>query len=155
MSEKDMNKEMAVTAEEAVRTAKEQFGITLDYSENSVKSVEEILTRIYKQLHPNVFKHLFGGRQEPITEQQLEEITHLWGAYIGEIIRKNHGGTWSEVQWPSEGMFTALKIGDDITVFPPNKVKKRLTFGDSDKVDFYYSALSMKIKEETGKVDSK
>ena len=154
MSEKDMNKEMAVTAEEAVRTAKEQFGITLDYSENSVKNVEEILTRIYKQLHPNIFKHLFGGGQEPITEQQLEEITHLWGAYIGEVIRRHQGGSWSWVEWEKVPL-AALKIGDDITVFPPNKVKKRLTCGDSDKLDFYYSALSMKIKEETGKVDSR
>lgn len=77
---------MEKEADLAVRLAQDRFSITLDYSPESVEQVEQILSKIYASRQRN---------HSP--EENLSSMSYfVWGAYIGEVIKKLKGGTWHE-----------------------------------------------------------
>lgn len=69
-------------AEQALEVAKES-GVTLDFSDNSIKDVEKILAQCHRE-----FKKLKS-------EEGFHGLSMMFGAYIGEVVRKKgFGGTW-------------------------------------------------------------
>lgn len=122
---------MAALAQDAVNQAQGQFQVSLDYSEASIAKVESILAQLGTSL------------PDPKREQQAM----LWGAYIGEVARRHHGGAWVV---PSDGPFTGvitLQAADGNSFSPPAKVHKRLTNGDEDNVAFYYRVMFNRDKK--------
>lgn len=74
---------MSYCATEAARWTKEQKGIELDYSMDSIQIIEEELDNLSKQVNKaNPQKGTFGQAMG-------------YGAYIGEVVRKHYGGTWA------------------------------------------------------------
>jgi len=74
---------MRAYAEEAVRLAAEDHGMTLDYSPESISPLETVLSA-----------------RTPIPESEHEEATRLWGAYYGEIFRRRYPADWIMAIYP-------------------------------------------------------
>jgi hypothetical protein len=118
-------------AEEAVRLAGEAFRANLDYSPASVEILEVIL----------------GGREQPLSESD-EEVdvrreSFLWGAYLGEVMRRHFGWRWT-VSTPTGVDIAMVRERDDADpsyCFPIDRVEKRLTLGETEIVHFYMHAL--------------
>jgi len=71
-------------ADGSVQTAKSDYGITLDYQPASVKKVDDILTKLHGQYLKDPKNRRWG----------LEGMG--WGAYVGEVIRRQYGGHWGK-----------------------------------------------------------
>ena len=71
-------------ADGSVEQAKSVYNITLDYKPDSVKKVDGILTK----LHGEYLKDRTNKRW------RLEGLG--WGAYVGEVIRRQYGGHWDK-----------------------------------------------------------
>jgi hypothetical protein len=82
-SPENIDKYMASLSAQAVKRAGSSYGVNLDYSPDSVKEVEKILGAKY-------------GLQEthPMTEAEIVDAAHLWGAYIGEVMKRVHPAHW-------------------------------------------------------------
>jgi hypothetical protein len=80
----DPNQFMAALAEEAIRYAATR-NVTLDYSPDSVAKVEEMLEELHKS---------FAAGQ--LSDIDLQLHAHQFGAYIGEVLRRQYGGHWAE-----------------------------------------------------------
>jgi hypothetical protein len=80
-----VNTYMHKQAEYAVDLAQERFDITLDYSPESVEQVEQIQAQIREKYE-----------QKPADADISFQAYFIWGAYIGEVIKKLKGGTWHE-----------------------------------------------------------
>jgi len=106
-------------ADNAIIYAKER-GIILDFSQESINKLEDIL-----QKDKNKF-----FRKEEINIQ-----TRMFGAFLGEVIRKNIGGTWMF----SKNLFI-LKF-DEFELFPFNRVYKRITEGEEFNIYHYYKVI--------------
>lgn len=108
------------------------FGIMLDYSEESIEAVEEILNNYRKSLPRNML-----GRYKKKLEKDEKtiQIAEILGGYIGEVIRKYIGG-----EWFIEDDIVTLVI-NDTKIFPSVKVFKRIKNGSEDSVYFYYKTL--------------
>jgi hypothetical protein len=74
---------MVSLSAQAVERASSSYGITLDYSPDSVKQVETMLATKYEL-----------QKTHPMTEQEIADAAHLWGAYIGEVIKHIHPAHW-------------------------------------------------------------
>jgi hypothetical protein len=123
-SSDDIDAFMTSLSARAVERAKSGYGVTLDYSADSVKEVEKLLAMKYDL-----------ARTHPMTEEETSDAAHLWGAYIGEVIKRQHPSHWERDS--SAGGKGALPIVFNDTgeqSFPCAWVYHRLKNGDEDNV---------------------
>lgn len=114
----------------AIQTAKLTFDESLDFSSDSLDQVERIMSKLHKQAtEPGADK---------LTEQQVSELSTLWGIYVGEVIRRYYGGQWALV-----GGVPDLTLGGK-NASPIDKVRKRITGGPMDNLKYYFTSI-MKV----------
>ena len=122
---------MKAYAQDAERLASEQ-GISLDYTEESLERVDLLL-------------HEIAGNTV-LTPRTPEEASQLWGlskiygGYLGEVVIRNMGGAW-ELQDNPDGSARVVLHCEGLTMFPPDKIYKRLTEDLYSNVSGYCRAL--------------
>src|SRR5690348_2063107 len=70
-------------AQAAVETAKSDYRQTLDYSAESINTLDEIIILISESV-----------------DLDLDFESRLWGSYLGEVIRIRYAGSWDMTQYP-------------------------------------------------------
>jgi hypothetical protein len=129
---------MVAYSEDALDLAN-QMGFSLDYSEESVKLLDEILEKYHQGL-PKAKGILKLFSRGP-SEKDIIQMSKIWGGYLGEVIRRNIGGEWGM----SENFHNAISLTINSTeLYPPAKVTKRILNGTEDSVYAYYQI----VKEE-------
>lgn len=110
----------------AVSVAK-TLGFELDFSKESVASLEKLLDFIYMDL-----------KKTCLAQQQMDWMTNLFGCYLGESMLgnglKEAGYYWARQE--DETLF--LKKDEKNQIFPINKVFKQLTNGPEDGVNSFF-----------------
>lgn len=81
----DIGTKMRHFADQAVLDASKHYHLELDYSPESVRSIEEILAQLSQSSN---FKRY--------SDKDIRAEALIYGAYIGEVIRRQHGGAWAE-----------------------------------------------------------
>jgi hypothetical protein len=139
MDDATLAKMMEAYAEDAVDYARQHFHLTLDYTDDSVKVVEEMLDKLHRDL-PRGWKRLF---KRPPSEQVIATMANMYGGYVGEVFRRNHGGEWcAQDNVPGvDGPVIAVKVREGESWFLPAKVYKRLMNGWEDNVAFFYQMI--------------
>lgn len=118
---------------DAVDYARDGFRTRLDWSDDSIRQVEAVLTRLHNDM----------PAAKP-SEEQIMGMAKMFGSYIGEVFRKNHGATWGWVSLQSE-RFPGLRVATrDVLFWPWGRVYKRIMNGPEDNVWHYYV---MHVKE--------
>jgi len=108
----------------------EKSSMFLTWSDVSVRRTESIL----KDLHDEI------DSANP-SEDQIDTYAKIFGSYIGEVYRKNHGATWGIVELDGKA-FPGLKCDGKAGLFWPwGKVQNRIINGPEDNVWDYYQAL--------------
>jgi hypothetical protein len=70
-------------AAEAVEKAAKEHQTKLDFSADSIATIDTILEGFSRR-----------HRAEPIPEKELSQIVLTWGAYVGTTLIKHYGGEW-------------------------------------------------------------
>lgn len=117
------------------------YNAKFDFSPESIKEIENF----FKQYHDVIYK----DRSSSVI---------MFGSYVGEVLIRNLGGKYvipavlslsgedQRIEDPVQVL--SLIINDikielpHITVFPFEKVFKRIADGEGDSLDVYYQALS-------------
>src|SRR5258708_7049327 len=68
-----------------VRFAWERFQLKLDYSHASITRVESVLDKL----------QIDFARKGPDSNAKILGLSSYFGAYIGEVLRRKHGGVWT------------------------------------------------------------
>jgi hypothetical protein len=124
MTEISLAEEMEAAATNAVQWTEKYFGETLDFSQASITALEGAVD--------DVDNFIPGGD----SAENIDLISWLWGAYIGEVLRRQIGGEWLE--WEDEyGKSIAFQSGG-FKIFPHDKVHKRLVDGAEHDLEGYY-----------------
>jgi hypothetical protein len=136
MDSDELTQQMKSLADIAVALARDQHQIELDFSEDSLKLVEQILARLSEDVPKSRVLRLLGRGP---SRAQIESICQMMGAYIGEVIRRK----W-EARWHMDPAFgsplPALSVHGG-KMYPTNKVYKRLVHGEGDNIWAYYEML--------------
>jgi hypothetical protein len=145
MAAQDLNATMEANAILAVRIAREAYHFNLNFSEGSVAQLEKILEQLHRAQPHRLWQRLIGRGLKPA---DFNRMTHIWGGYLGEVMRRQWGGTWSLTDvWPTKNVIT-LEI-DQLKMFPPSKVRKRLLNGSADNITYYHHTIVMLRKKGT------
>lgn len=124
----DVDAEMQLHAQDAVESAAE-LTVVLDYTPDSVERVEELLAVLHE-------KRASGQ----LPDEQVSFAALQYGAYIGEVIRRKHGGTWA-IDHKLIGPCTFPLSSRGHEMFPVAWCGKRILYGDEDNVWFKFRAL--------------
>ncbi|NLM22266.1 MAG: hypothetical protein GX207_11095 [Peptococcaceae bacterium] len=144
MANKKLAEEMKRMADGAVKVAKKSYQLNLNYSVDSLRTAEKVLSKLHEEVPKRVPFKLFkrGG----MTEQQIMSAAMVMGAYVGEVIRRIHGGEWvqEDIQGQKDVIF--LRVNGN-NIFPIGKVYRRIKNGPEDDIYFYYQVLVREVFE--------
>lgn len=110
-------------AESQREIANNVFGAKLDYSAESIPKLDQIIKE--------------GWPEPPVL---LDEMVLGFGSYLGETIRRVHGGGWCFD--PKHELH--YEVGG-IKIFPFAKVRKRFLNGEEDSLGFFYSFIRAEL----------
>jgi hypothetical protein len=120
----DLNAEMKVIADNAIQLARDKFGQELDFSEQGIDKLENILDQIYQTFSKN-------STVKP-TSNEIDEISVIWGSYLGEYMCRKWGGTWTltvaeKCVSVQNVLFSPIRfLYNKLTIFPDRHVDNYL-----------------------------
>ena len=127
-------------ATEAVRLAP-TFGCALDYSEDSLRQLENILA----QLSAEVQRSAIDSGANDSVQKRVDADSRIWGGYFGETILRLWGGEWGVETYPGTvSPVVSVDIGG-AKLFPVMKVYRRLTQGEGESVWSFYQMVREKL----------
>lgn len=133
---------MQAYSEDAVELARERFKVNLDFSEDSLKQVEEILAILHNALPKGKAKLIKRGP----SKEDIIQMAKIWAGYVGEVMRRRWGGEWTlESAAHGEGVITLRVSGTEI--YPVAKVYKRLVEGPEENIWHYYQILKLDFEK--------
>jgi hypothetical protein len=136
----DISEQIQAYADGAVKVAAKTYHVKLDFSEESLKTTEKIFDSLHREATRNFFVKLF---KRSLTERQISSAALMLGIYIGEVIRRIHGGEWIEEESMGAREFT-LKIGP-VHLHPISKAYKRIIHGSEDDIWFFYQVITREL----------
>ncbi len=116
----NMNDEMQADALEAQRFSRKHLVLELDFSEHSVDLLEANVDDVEYAIK--------GGK----SDENVTMLTRIWGAYLGEALRKVCGGDWEAVDGQPR-----LRTAKGATA-PHDQVRQRLLQGSDYHLGSYF-----------------
>jgi hypothetical protein len=145
-----MTRDFAAAAVEMART----MHVELDYSEQSLERVEEILGRLHEEARDwriaesaNRALNDAPASAGP-SASQMDDMCKLWGSYFGEVVRRKWGGDWSIETYPGAGFATLTLSVTAGKLFPSIKVYRRLTEGEGDNLWTFYQSVRARLSQQ-------
>ena len=115
-------------AQAAIETAKSQYRQTLDYSAESINTLDEIIVLLSESL-----------------DIDLDFESRLWGSYLGEVIRTRYAGLWEMTQYPGGQVAVPAVEVRGSRLFPLMKVYRRLTNGEEEDLPSFYNMVTERL----------
>lgn len=136
---------MLAYAEEAVRIADADHGMSFDYTPESIPRLETVL-----------------AARSPVSGSDQEEATRLWGAYYGEIFRRRYPAcAWIMAVYPGQLNSGRSDAGEQLAmpaldyhgshIYPLLKVFRRLTMGPTEDLAGFYSKVAGALDAQAAK----
>ncbi|MCV2885283.1 hypothetical protein OE749_11325 [Aestuariibacter sp. AA17] len=100
ITREELEQLMADSAANAIETTRDEFGIELDGSVDSIKLVDDVLLQWLSKYQDQVLE-----------DNAVFTLCNIYGAYIGEVFIKIVGGHWKYDTSDPEAPFVALEFG--------------------------------------------
>ena len=128
---------MQANAEQAVRYARERFRSELDYSPQSLERVDRIIDVMHVELPKSFVARAIKGAA---IDAEVWTMAKMWGAYVGETLRRQWGGRWKTTPSPDghAEVLLDLPLG---RCKPVAEVHRRLMEGTGPGALAMYAAL--------------
>ena len=124
----DLGSMMEGYAHAAAELARSHFGLKLDFTSESVDSLDEILVLVGES-----------------PELDLEFEVRLWGSYLGELLRRRYAGTWEMAPYPGgPDAVPSIEVRGS-RLFPLMKVFRRLTEGSEVDLKSFFTAVTERL----------
>jgi len=134
---------MQANAEQAVKYAHDRFRSELDYSAHSLERVDKIIDVMHIDLPKSFVARAIKGAA---VEEEIWTTAKMWGAYVGETIRRKWGGRWRTTPSPEGHAEIVLELPTG-KCKPVAEVRRRLAEGTGPGAFAMYAAL-LKISGE-------
>ncbi|PQO33258.1 hypothetical protein C5Y96_10415 [Blastopirellula marina] len=143
LTDQDAIAEMQSRAQRAVADAKSEYGVDLDFSPDSIQSLESILEQVHQSHAAN-----------SISETELTRHALKWGGYLGEVIKQVQTAEWKlNSQINGEGSLPIV-YEDESESFPVAWCHKRIVNGDEDNVWTKFTILVVNRDADLGQFEA-
>jgi hypothetical protein len=124
----DLGSMMEGYARAAAELARCEMQQKLDFSEESIDGLDEILVRVGES-----------------PELDLDFEVRLWGSYLGEVLRRRYAGSWEMTQYPGGAVAVPAVDVRGSRLFPLMKVYRRLTVGEEEDLRSFYAMVTERL----------
>jgi hypothetical protein len=124
----DLGAMMEGYAQGAVELARTDFRLDLDFSADSVDTLDDILVVVGES-----------------PERDLDFEVRLWGSYLGEMLRRRYQGGWEMTQYPGGTVAVPAVDVRGSRLFPLMKVYRRLTVGEEEDLRSFYAMVTERL----------
>jgi hypothetical protein len=124
----DLGAMMAGYAQAAAELARQNFQQKLDFTSESIDSLDEILVQVGES-----------------PELDLDFEVRLWGSYLGEVLRRRYAGGWEMTQYPGGVVAVPAVEVRGSRLFPLMKVYRRLTVGEEEDLRSFYAMVTERL----------
>lgn len=121
-----MPEEFTTLANKLITHASKRLGVTLNFDSDSVKWLDGFIERVRPSLD----------------ESDIQGMSNTIGAFLGECIIANYGGSWRQSDDGNWGVF----FDDKNVVFPFTKAYKHLANGGGDSIFGMYDIIPLVFK---------
>ena len=105
----------------------EGYNKVFDFSDESVRSVSEILDYYHEMYH---------DVDNNIIKEQPNTFAHIWGVYVGEVLKRNYAPNWT---WERGEYGLVLAKNESNMVNPVGKAYKHITNGGDDGIAGFFT----------------
>ena len=116
-----MPQEFTALANTLIATVSETLGVQLSFDSDSVKWLDGYVERV----------------RSGMDESEIHGLSNTIGAFLGECIISNYGGSWRQSEDGNWGVF----FDDQNVVFPFAKASKQLANGKEDSIFGMYNII--------------
>jgi hypothetical protein len=124
----DLAEMMEGYARAAAELARREFKQNLDFSSESIDGLDEILVLVGES-----------------PELDVDFEVRLWGAYLGEVLRRRYAGGWEMTQYPGGAVAVPAVDVRGSRLFPLMKVYRRLTVGEEEDLRAFYAMVTERL----------
>ena len=117
------------SAQKAIEFARDQLGVVLDFSDESIRHLEGSMNRLHSSF-----------QTDRPSEEQVANIAQMLGSYLGEVFRRNHSATWGMVTLSGD-RFPGMSRPDGLEFWPWGRLRNRIINGPEDNIWNYYHYL--------------
>lgn len=125
-AENELDAKMISLAKKSVKAARDLYSIDLKYQSESVEKVESILGQLHTKYRSN-----------PFGDELLAGFALGWGAYLGEVMRREKSAHWRQDS-SGDRTFPIVVFDDGGEVYPCMWCYKRIKEGPEEGVAFKY-----------------
>jgi len=100
MTREELDELMQDSARNAVITTRDEFGINLDGSAESIKQIDEVILRWINKY-----------RDQALEDKAVFTLCNIYGAYVGEVFKATVGGQWSYDDSNPDAPYVLLEYG--------------------------------------------
>lgn len=112
----------------AVDLARREFGQKLDFSAESIDALDDLLVLVGES-----------------PELDVDFEVRLWGAYLGEVLRRRYAGGWEMTQYPGGAVAVPSIDVRGSRLFPLMKVYRRLTVGEEEDLRTFFVMVTERL----------
>lgn len=106
-------------ASEAIEVSKSRFGVSLNYSAESINDVSKILDKLHQS---------YVARKGDMMDEEVMTMSKSFGSYIGEVIRRRHGAEWGTANFEGQD-FPAVRSRAGLVYLPWSRAASRIVTG--------------------------
>lgn len=124
----DLGAMMEGYARAAADLARNSFHRTLDFTSDSIDALDEVLVLV---------------SESPDLDVDFE--VRLWGAYLGEVLRRRYAGSWEMTPYPGGAVSVPSVDVRGSRLFPLIKVYRRLTMGEEEDLRSFFDMVTGRL----------
>jgi hypothetical protein len=124
-------------AREAIGVARVDFHENLTGDTGSLPETIDRLERVLNRLCP---------APNPLSSEDSDWYTLLWGSYFGELLRRAHGGEWEMSIYPGTDFSVPTLVIEGSRMYPMMKVFRRLSMGAGESLPAFYDMMAARLE---------
>ena len=122
----------------------DQFDVRLDYSDASIKDLDQAAV----QFHHDLQSPLIASDKR---DSQVDAIASLLGSYLGETYVRNHGAESGRITSSDGSSTVGLRAAATGVMFAPQqRARKCLEAGESQSLLTYYAVIARELSAGPG-----
>lgn len=124
----DLGAMMEGYARAAADQARTSYRQTLDFSADSIDALDDLLVTVGES-----------------PDLDLDFEVRLWGAYLGEVLRRRYAGTWEMTPYPGGAVAVPAVDVRGSRLFPLIKIYRRLTMGEEEDLRSFFTMVTGRL----------
>ncbi|AIF98894.1 MAG TPA: hypothetical protein DCW74_00350 [Alteromonas australica] len=132
MTPKELEELMSDCAENAVKTAKDEFDVTLDFSKQSIANVDDLLLSFIDKYH-----------DQALENEAVFTLCNIFGAYTGETMRRFvDNSQWIYDQSNPNAPYVLLGVGENTYAFAGICYERLVNNSETSVQEYFTKALA-------------